>query len=342
MAAKGPNVRKGHDGPKRLPRRPDAWTRGLRLLGAALLTLLTVTTLAATDESRRIALTFDDAPRSAGPYQDVKSRTATLLGSLAEGGVEGAMFFVTTGNLESRGEEGDARLARYVAAGHVLANHSHVHGSANAMTAEDFLADVAVAQGRLAAFDGNTPWFRFPFLNEGDTPEKRDDIRTGLDALGLAQGYVTVDNYDWYLQALFDEAVRGGHPVNLDAWRAVYVEVLTAAVDHYDRMARDTLGRSPAHVLLLHENDLAALFIDDLVAALRGEGWEIISALEAYEDPIADVSPDTMLLGQGRVAALAAVAGTPGRELRHPWESEEALRALLAERGIAGFAKGAD
>ena len=311
------------------------------ILAFALLALLTAATSLA-DGPRYIAITFDDAPRGAGPYQAVERRTVALIDALAKSEVDGAMFFVTTGNLEKGGVEGESRLQQYVAAGHVLANHSHFHGSANAMTAGDFLADVERAQRRLTTFDGNTPWFRFPFLNEGDTPQKRDDIRAGLKALGLAQGYVTVDNYDWYLQALFDEAVRGGHPLDLDAWRAVYVEVLMAAVAHYDRMALDTLGRSPAHVLLLHENDLAALFIDDLVAALRAGGWDIIPALEAYEDPIADELPDTMLLGQGRVAALAAVAGTPGRELRHPWEGEDELRTLLAERGIAGFTDAAD
>jgi peptidoglycan/xylan/chitin deacetylase (PgdA/CDA1 family) len=244
------------------------------------------------------------------------------------------MFFATTRNLEARGEEGEARLKRYVAAGHVLANHSHAHGSANRMPAGKFLADVEQAQERLAKYPGNTPFFRFPFLNEGDTAEKRDAIRGGLESLGLKQGYVTIDNYDWYLQALFDEAVRTGMPIALDAWQEIYVEVLMAAVNHYDAMALRTLDRSPAHVLLLHENDLAALFIDDLAAALHAEGWEIIPALEAYKDPIATRAPDTLLLGQGRVAALAAEAGTPGRELRHGWEDEEELRKLLEQRGL--------
>jgi peptidoglycan/xylan/chitin deacetylase (PgdA/CDA1 family) len=302
--------------------------------------LLTLALPATADDTgqKRIAITFDDAPRSAGPYQDAARRTTALIDALASGGVDGAMFFATTRNLEQQAEEGEDRLKRYVQAGHVLANHSHAHGSANRMAAEDFLADVEFARDRLAVFPGNTAYFRFPFLNEGDTPEKRDAIRAGLDALGLEQGYVTVDNYDWYLQALFDEAVSAGHVVDLDAWRAIYVEVLLAAAEHYDRIAVDTLGRSPAHVLLLHENDLAALFIDDLAAALRAAGWTIVPALEAYADPIAAHAPDTMLLGQGRVAALAAVNGVPGRDLRHHWEDEEELRALLARRGIAGFA----
>lgn len=310
------------------------WNFLPRPLTLFLLPLLLAASGISADARREIAITFDDAPRDAGPFQPVTERTSALIDALETGGVEGAMFFATTRNLEARGEEGEARLIRYVEAGHVLANHSHAHGSANRMPAEEFLADVERAQNRLAGFAGNTPYFRFPFLNEGETEEKRDAIRAGLEALGLNQGYVTIDNYDWYLQALFDEAVRTGEPLDLDAWQRIYVEVLMAAVEHYDDMARRILDRSPAHVLLLHENDLAALFIDDLAAALRADGWDIIPALEAYEDPIAERPPDTLLLGQGRVAALAAEAGTPGRELRHGWEDEDELRKLLEQKRL--------
>ena len=312
--------------------------RRLLLASASLLFLAPVF---ADEPARRITISFDDAPRSAGAFMSAEQRTALLIESLAAGGVDEALFFATTGNLEKRGEAGVARLRRYTDAGHALANHSHVHASANRTDAETFVADIAEAQRRLAGFDNVVPLFRFPFLHEGNTRERRDAIRAGLDRLSLANGYVTVDNYDYYLQYLFDEAVKAKRPIDLDAWRDVYVEVLMAAVNFYDDIAQRTLGRSPVHVILLHENDLAALFIDDLAAALRADGWEIVPATEAYDDPIAEIVPDTLLLGQGRVAAIAATQGVPYRELIHPYESEPELRALLVERGLVGLASGA-
>ena len=87
-------------------------------------------------------------------------------------------------------------------------------------------------------------------------------------------------------------------------------------------------------MLLLHENDLAALFIEDLVAALRRDGWRIIAADEAYEDDIAAESPDTMLLGQGRVAALAVDRGAPRMSVFGPYGEEAELDALFLERVI--------
>ncbi|MEL7297844.1 MAG: polysaccharide deacetylase family protein [Pseudomonadota bacterium] len=302
--------------------------------------MLAVTTRDASAD-KRIAITFDDAPRGAGALMPAEQRTRLLIEALAAAEVDGAMFFATGKNLDQRGSEGETRLQQYVEAGHTLANHSYAHGSADGMDADAFIADVERAHQQFSIFDGYQPWFRFPFLNEGGSIERRDAIREGLTGLGLAQGYVTVDNYDWYLQALFDEAVKSKRPVDIEGWRDLYVKVLLDAVAFYDQIAVDTLGRSPAHTLLLHENDLAALFIDDLCAALRERGWKIIPATEAYEDPLSRELPDTLFLGQGRVAALARVAGTSPRQLVHPWESESALRALAVDAGLVDLAAGA-
>jgi hypothetical protein len=44
--------------------------------------------------------------------------------------------------------------------------------------------------------------------------------------------------------------------------------------------------------MLLHETDIAALYIGDFVAELKRHGWTIISADEAFADPIAKAMPD--------------------------------------------------
>ncbi|MGE0180011.1 MAG: polysaccharide deacetylase, partial [Sphingomonas sp.] len=99
-----------------------------------------------------------------------------------------------------------------------------------------------------------------------------------------------------------------------------------------DRIARETLGRSPAHVLLLHETDLAALFLADAVAALRARGWHIVSADEAFSDPIAGQEPDSMFLGGGRIAGIANARGRERRELVSRWNEEDHLTGLFNAR----------
>ena len=305
--------------PARLPR------MAARRLAAVILALAAG---AAAADSRRIAITFDDAPRDATHFAGPE-RARRLIDALEKAGVQ-ATFFCTTDGLQE--PEGLERIAAYRAAGHLLANHAFAHPNLHDVGAEAFLADFARAARDLESFPGARRWFRFPYLHEGRTVEERETVRAGLAAAGYAQGYVTVDNYDWYLDRLFQEAVAARHQIDYSRLRDVYVEMLVAGIELYDGIAREALGRSPVHVLLLHENDLAALFIGDLVAALRANGWTIVSADEAYQDPIADQQPRTLLLGQGRVVALAVDRGYTGR--KGIWEDEDEIRAELERRGV--------
>ena len=281
--------------------------------------------------AQQIALTFDDAPRGDGPVFAGKARTAALIEALDRAGVEGAMIFANSVRLD---EEGIQRLAAYAEAGHPIANHTHSHPSLYRVSAEVFLEDAQRGHDELSKLPGYVPYFRFPYLHEGRPVEVRDAVREGLKAMGQKQGYVTVDNYDWHIQSLLGEAIRTTGKLDIEGWRQFYLDVLLEAVAFYDAQARQHLGRSPRHVLLLHENDVAALFIDDLVFALEARGWEVISGEEAYEDPLAEQMPDTLFLGQGRVSALAYIGGAPIKKLINPLQNEANLRAEAVRRGL--------
>lgn len=246
--------------------------------------LMVAAPLAAQD--KRIALTFDDVPRGAGAFFTPDARSKRLIAALREAGVAQAAFFVTTGNLDTPdGAGGEARISAYVAAGHVIANHSHSHWHLNETGAEAYLADLDLAAAWLKGRPGYRPWFRFPFLDEGGRDAaKRDALRQGLAARGLRNGYVTADGSDWHLEALTVDAARAGRMMDMAALRKLYLQSQLGGIAYHDALARRTLGRSPPHVMLLHETDLAALFIGDLVAELRKDGWTIITADEAYAD----------------------------------------------------------
>jgi peptidoglycan-N-acetylglucosamine deacetylase len=298
----------------------------MRLIAALLATL--IWSAPGWVAAREIALSFDDAPRPANALLTVEQRADRLISALRRAGVEQAVFFANSARID---QEGADRLRAYARAGHLIANHSATHRHLRAIEAEAYLEDIADADRVLRDYPNFRRWYRFPFLDEGDTPEKRDAVRAGLERMNYRQGYVTIDTYDWYIDSLAQRALRDGESVNMDALGALYVEVMLASANFYDQLAVTHLGRSPRHVMLLHENDLAALFIDDLVEALERDGWTIITAEAAYEDPIASQSPETMLLGQGRVAALAHDAGAPRAAIFGPYEEEAELDAMFAE-----------
>jgi peptidoglycan-N-acetylglucosamine deacetylase len=261
----------------------------------SLVLLAAVFTVASTAHAqKRIALTFDDVPRDRGAFFAPDERSQKLLAALKQAKVKQAAFFLNPGNLDKPdGQGGEARIMAYVAAGHVIANHSFSHPFLSKTSAADYLADIDKAAAWLRGRKGYRPWFRFPYLDEGAADKvKRDAVRAGLRARGLRNGYVTADGSDWHLEALTVQAVMDGKALDMAALRRLYVGAQMSGVEYHDALARRTLGRSPAHVLLLHETDLAAMFIGDLVAELRLNGWTIISADEAFADPMSKAMPD--------------------------------------------------
>ena len=296
--------------------------------------LICLTGPGSASEQKRIAFSFDDVPRFAGAFFTPDQRAIKLIAALDRAGVEQAGFFVTTSHLQkSHGVGGEDRIRAYVAAGHIIANHTHSHQWLSRTEAEEYLADLDHAEEWLADRPGHRAWFRFSYLDEGtDDLLKRDALREGLRERGLMNAYVTVDNYDWYLDGLSNTAKTNGESMDMTALGSLFAETLVQSANFYDEIAVKTLGRSPAHVMLLHETDLAALFIEDAVKAFRKDGWEIISMDEAYADPIASIEPDTMYLGSGRVAAIAHTKGYEPASLVYERTDEEVLDKLFAVR----------
>lgn len=261
---------------------------------------------AAALNAQQIALSFDDAPRGDG-YFTGKQRTEMLIQKLKETGVEQAAFFSTAKYLNT--DERKERMRKYVKAGHIIGNHTYDHLHLSRNSARIYMSDILKADSILSQFDGYKKIFRFSFLDEGFTIPLRDSMRTELKKNGFTQGYITVDNYDWYLDFALRKAHEEGKYTDLEKMRDIYIDHVWQSILFYDNIARKTLGRSPKHMLLLHENDLAALFIDDLVRHIRNNGWEIVTAEDAYDDPIAERYPDVLMNNQGRVAAIALEEG---------------------------------
>lgn len=283
--------------------------------------------------AQQIAITFDDSPTADSYLMTGEERSQDILEHLHSRGVSQVAFFVLTGNI-TRGNAG--RLARFARAGHLLANHSHSHYWIHQAGTREYIRDVRQADSILSSLPGYTKWFRYPYLDEGRSVAARDSVRQALKTLKLSNGYVTIDNYDWYLNHLYVQAGMQNKEIHEDRLRKIYLEHIYNSIVFYDDMAKRHLGRSPKHVLLLHENDLAARFLGDLIDLIREKGWTIISPRAAYEDSIAKASPDVLFNGQGRVAAMAREKGVPARDLVQEAEDEIFLETLVEKEQVFG------
>jgi peptidoglycan-N-acetylglucosamine deacetylase len=302
----------------------------MRVLIAAIIGLFW---LAPAIAGKQVALSFDDIPRSAGAFLTHEERTAKIIESLRLAMVEQAVFFVNPGSLKQKDRSGgESRILAYVNAGHLIANHSYTHPSLTSVTADAYLADIDAAEAWLKGRKGYRPWFRFPYLNEGGKDkEKRDAIRSGLKARGLMNGYVTADGSDWHLEQLTLDAKAAGKAMDLVQLKQLYVASQMSALEYHDQLARDTIGRSPAHVLLLHETDLAALFLPDLLAELKRSGWSVIAADKAYRDPISKAMPDVPNARGTLAGSMAWEKGVKPRAYPF-WMDTSLISAAFKER----------
>lgn len=280
---------------------------------------------------KSIALTLDDAPRSANGYFDGKTRSEKLISMLQQKNVPQVAFFAVTSRLD---QEGSERLMRYANAGHIIANHTHTHPDFNQLSLAQYQSDFLTAHEQLKNYPNFRPWFRFPFLREGNTLEKRDGMRKLLKDMAYSNAYITQNNYDWYLESLFQHAVKNHATIDMQALRDLYVDIMMQGIRYYDEMAIQHLQRSPKHILLLHEMDITALFLGDLIDQLRAEGWTIITPEEALMDPIASYKSSALFkFNPGRIGEIAKNSGQ-SKGLWHTSLEESYLKQQFNDRVI--------
>lgn len=282
-------------------------------------------------QEKRIAFSFDDAPRGAGAFLDVGQRPQMLIAALRDGGIDQAAFFANPGRI-STSNKGAETMAAYAKAGHVIANHTDNHVILSAVSAERFLAEVDAAESWLKPTPNYRPWLRFPQLDEGgrDTA-KRDAVRAGMRARGIRHGYVTADGWDWYLESMTIDAKQAGKPMDFAALRKLYIETHVESAEFSDRLARRMFAKPPVQMLLLHETDLAALFVADLAKALRAKGWQIVPADAVYADPLAKLVPDSEVTNGTWLEMMAWEKKVKG-DRWFPRNDKEPARKLFGER----------
>lgn len=275
---------------------------------------------------RRVSLSFDDAPRELGALYTRSERAHLLIKAL---GNRPAVFFA---NSPSRAQDGLEILRIYALAGHRIANHTAQHLNLNKTDTAVFLRDVARADQELRDLPQFRRWFRFPYLREGRNAEQVRAAREGLAQLGYQQGYVTVDTQDWFADVLLAEEGRRGYIA--EHLCRVYSDMLIEDLEFFDAMSVGALGRSVAHTMLLHETDLNALCLTEIIRRIEATDWRIVSPDESYEDPIAlQEPPPHVRLNQGRVFALAEAAGYKGPYWRR-FVEVGAIREEFERRGV--------
>lgn len=140
-----------------------------------------------------------------------------------------------------------------------------------------------------------------------------------------------MDNDDTIVTDRIIKAKEQGKKINHEKVKELFLKHILGAAEFYEKLAIENLGYSPKHVLLLHEIDGTVLYIDSLVKELLKNGWKIISAKEAYEDPLYLKAPKNTYANNGIIAQMVyEKSGQKPKMAYYKWdELEKDLDKLL-------------
>jgi peptidoglycan/xylan/chitin deacetylase (PgdA/CDA1 family) len=295
----------------------------VRVVATACLTLA-VLLMGKLAHSRSLALTFDDGPNMADEIgMSPADRNAAILKQLADAHLKSILFVTRTDADPKRNE----LIRQWGIQGHEIGNHTATHPDFDEMSLADYEQELLTCEEAMGDFPGFTRRFRFPYLKEGDTLEKRDGFRAFLDAHAYKTGAVSIDASDWYYSQRLSARLKRRPHADTRPYRDAYLRHLYDRAQYYDGLSRQLLGRSAAHVLLLHHNLINALFLADVIHMFEQKGWTLIDAEVAFKDPLYAMRPDTLPAGESVLWALAKEKGVPG--LRSPGEDDVYEKPIL-------------
>ena len=273
----------------------------------------------------RVAITMDDVRWQQIPEIRRAEAEMRLLESLS---TTRAFLFAIGKTVDN--EDGRRILTSWSSAGHCIGNHTYDHVPLPGKTTpEEFEAGILRTDQVLRGYSGFRKWFRFPALKEGTTRVVRDRLREFLARHGYRNGAVTIDASDWYYDRRLLDRLEKNQTFDVTRYRQPYLDHIWDRARYYDQLARDVLGRSVPHILLIHYNLLNSLFLGDVLGMFRSKGWGIVEAEEAFSDTVFTRQPDTAPAGESLIWALAKETGRFEGRLRYPGEDDVYEKPVL-------------
>ncbi|HYB43217.1 MAG TPA: polysaccharide deacetylase family protein [Candidatus Methylomirabilis sp.] len=242
-----------------------------------------------------LSVTVDDLPAT-GPQPRGTTRRAIgdqIIRALRRHAVPGPCGFVN-GHQVRDDPLHEPVLRAWRDAGLPFGNHTFSHVDLARVSGDDFIADVERNEAILAALaaaNGHR-YFRYPYLHEGETREKREAVRRWLAAAGYAIVRVTVNPEDWRWNEAYVRCAEAGDRAGIARLRERFVEAALAHLAWSEALSARLFERPVKHILLLHIGAFTGLVLDDLLGAYRAAGVRFVGLDIALGDPAYAVNPE--------------------------------------------------
>jgi peptidoglycan/xylan/chitin deacetylase (PgdA/CDA1 family) len=238
-------------------------------------------------QAQQIVFTWDDLPsHSALPPGETRIGIGRKIVSAMQTAHMPAAYGFVNG-LRTEDEPASLpMLKEWHDAGLPLGNHTWSHANLNQKSLTDWEADVLKNEPLLQSYMGGSDWhwIRYPYLAEGDTPEKRDAARKFLATHGYKIAAVTMSFGDYMFNGSYARCVAKNDKDGIAQLEKSYLHAADAALDYTRAMSKALYGRDIPYVLLMHVGALDARLLPRLIELYRSKDVTFVSLENAEKD----------------------------------------------------------
>ena len=298
-----------------------------RLLGATMTILALQCVGASHAAGQEVAITFDDLP-SHGPLPNGTTRAdvaRSILAALREAKIAEVYGFINAGKLEK--DPADIEVLKiWREAGQPLGNHTYTHMSLNENTVATFGENIEKNESTLKMLmgDKNWHWFRYPYLWEGDTLEKRHAVRAYLKEHGYRIAQVTMDFQDYAWNGPYARCTEKKDEKAIAWLKQSYLDTAAEYLALDQKMAQQIFGHDIKHVLLMHIGGFDAVMLPQLLEQMKKQGFKFVTLEEVESDAAYLTDPDVTPKDGGTLLDQIFEA----RHLSYPQHKEKPMKEL--------------
>jgi peptidoglycan/xylan/chitin deacetylase (PgdA/CDA1 family) len=168
-----------------------------------------------------------------------------------------------------------------------MGNHTYSHPELDLLTAQKYERDIARNEPTLARVDpgGDWHWFRYPYLEEGDTVEKREHVLTWLKQHHYRVAEISLDFQDYNWNDTYARCAVKHDTAAIARLHDTYLDGAARATVVFRELAHMLYGHDIPYVLLLHVGAFDARMLPELIAQFRASGFTFVTLPEAEADP---------------------------------------------------------
>lgn len=236
------------------------------------------------NSNKEICITFDELPASTGFKEVDKSAINYLiLQALKKYEVEATGFVVG----DRIGDSFDI-LGQWLNDGHKLGNMTFTNQDLHQLNAEQFIEDIISGSNALKTmlkgFGQKRRYFRYPFLHYGMNVDVKEEVKFYLDDNQYYIGHATVVIDDYLYNLSLEKMGLTPDSAEFENLLNEYINYVLDEIENSEQLSKMVLKRPCKQIIRLTANRLNAVYLDEMLGAIKDMGYTFISLDQALED----------------------------------------------------------